>query len=80
MRPLLRSKQRLTTLAVDGVTVVKEQIAVRNFKNGKKIFTDTKAQVYDAVRVVFDIYTKVCTLKETTRERRRGKLKEIRSY
>ncbi|KAG0711912.1 hypothetical protein GWK47_019569 [Chionoecetes opilio] len=68
------------------MAVVQELMAVRTFKNGKDLarayvkLTDTKAQGYAAVRVVFDNYTKVSSLKEATRERRRGKLKEIRSY
>ena len=61
-------------------------MAVQTFRNGKDLASayvkliDTKAQGYVAVRVVFDNNTKVCSLKEATREQRRGKLKETRSY
>jgi len=76
-------------LIVDGMAVVQELMAVRTFKNGKDLarayvkLIDTRAHDYAAVRVVFDNYTKVSSLKECTRERRRGKVKEIsliRSY
>lgn len=74
------------TLVVDGMAVVQELMAIRNFKNGSDLarayvkLIDTKAKGYGAVRIVFDNYTKVSSLKEGTRERRRGKVKDIRSY
>ena len=79
-------KHSMATLIVDGMAVVQELMAVRTFKNGKDLarayvqLIDTRAHDYAAVRVVFDNHTKVSSLKECTRERRRGKVKEIRSY
>ena len=79
-------KHSMATLIVDGMAVVQELMAVRTFKNGKDLarayvkLIDTRAHDYAAVRVVFDNYTNVSSLKECTRERRRGKVKEIRSY
>jgi hypothetical protein len=75
-----------TTKVVDGMAVVQELMAVRNFKTGNDLargyvtLTDTKARGYSAVRVVFDNYTKVSSLKEGTRECRRGKLQAISFY
>jgi len=76
----------MTTLIVDGMAVLQELMAVRNFQRGKELarayvkVIDTRAQGYAAVRVVFDNYTKAILLKESTRERRRGKVKEVRSF
>jgi len=61
-------------------------MAVKNISNcndhGKSYvkLIDSKARGYDQVRVIFDNYTKESSLKEATRERRRGKSKRIRSY
>jgi len=73
-------------LIVDGMAVLQELMAVKNFNNCSDLGTsyvkiiDSKARGYDQVRVIFDNYTKVSSLKEGTRERRRGKSKGIRSY
>ena len=79
-------EQSAATLIVDGMAVVQELMAVKNFKNAKELgkayvkLVDAKAQGYDSIRVIFDNYTKETSVKEITRERRRGKLKEIRSF
>ena len=71
-----------TCLIVDGMGVVQELMAVKNFKTSIQLATsfitliDSKAQE----RVIFDNYTKKASLKEQTRERRKGKLKETKSY
>ena len=73
-------------LIVDGMAVLQELMAVKNFKNCKDLGTsyvqliDSKSLGYYQVRVIFDNYTKANSLKEGTRERRRGKSKGIRSY
>src|SRR5678816_2621220 len=65
---------------------MQQLMAVRNFKTGKDLvegyreLIDTKGRGYVSVRVVFDNYTKGFSLKESTRQRRRGKLKSIQSY
>ena len=75
-----------TCLVVDGMGVVQELMAVKNFKTCKELATsyvrliDAKAQGYCQVRVIFDNYTKKASLKEQTRERRKGKVKGTRSY
>lgn len=61
-------------------------MAVKDFKKCQDFsrlyvnLTDSQAHDYLQVRVVFDDYTKETSLKEGTRERRRGKSKVIRSY
>jgi len=73
-------------LIVDGMAVLQELMAVKNVKTCKELGTsyvkliDSKGRGYGQVRVIFDNYTKVSSLKEGTRERRRGKSKAIRSY
>ena len=73
-------------LIVDGMAVLQELMAVKNFKNCKDLGTsyvqliDSKSLGYYQVRVIFDNYTKANSLKEGTRERRRGNSKGIRSY
>src|SRR5437867_10538582 len=65
---------------------LQELMAVKTFKNCKELGTsyvkliNSKSRGYQQVRVVFDNWTKVNSLKEGTRERRRGKSKGIRSY
>ena len=66
-------------LVVDVMGVVQELKAVGNFKNYKEFgatyvkLIDSKARGYDQVRVIFDNYTVPASLKEGTRQRRRGK-------
>src|SRR6218665_1836511 len=73
-------------LIVDGMAVVQELMAVKDFKNCEDFgnlyvhLIDSKARGYLQVRVVFDNYTKENSLKEGTRERRRGKSKVVCSY
>jgi len=73
-------------LIVDGMAVVQELMAVKNVRTCMELGTayvnliDSKGRGYDQVRVIFDNYTKVSSMKEGTRERRRGKVKAIRSY
>ena len=75
-----------TCLVVDGMGVVQELMAVKNFKTCKELATsfvtliDSNARGYCQVRVIFDNYTKNASLKEQTRERRKGKLKGTKSY
>ena len=69
-------------LIVDGMAVVQELMAVKQFKSCKALgdafvsLIDAKARCYQIVRVVFDNYSVHGSLKETTRERRRGGKKE----
>ena len=71
---------------VDGMAVVQELMSVRNYSNCKDLGTayvrliDSKAQWYGQVRVIFDNYTKVSSLKEGTRQRCRGKTQTVKSY
>jgi len=73
-------------LIVDGMAVLQELMAVKNFKNCKDLgasyvrLIDLKSRGYNQVRIIFDNYTKINSLKEGTRERRRGKSTGIRSY
>lgn len=73
-------------LVVDGMAVLHELMAVKNVKNCKDLGTsyvkliDSKARGYGQVRIIFDNYTIVSSLKEGTRESRRGKSKGINSY
>jgi len=70
---------------VDGMAVLHELMAVKNFKDCKDLcvsyvkLIDSKARGYDQVRVIFDNYTKVSSLKERTRQLRRGDIKGTRS-
>ena len=65
-------------LVVDGMAVLYELMAVKNFKDCKDLgashikLIDSKARGYHQVRVIFDNYTKVSSLKEGTRQLRRG--------
>ena len=67
--------------------VVQELMAVQNGKTCKELATscmaliDSKARGYCQVRVIFDNYTKEASMKEqTTRERRKGKVRVTKSY
>jgi len=68
------------------MAVLHELMAVKNFKDCKDLgvsyvkLIDPKARGYDQVRVIFDNYTKVSSLKERTRQLRRGDIKGTRSY
>jgi hypothetical protein len=79
-------KDEGTCLVIDGMAVLNELMAVKNFKNCKDLGTsyvkliESKARGYGQVRVIFDNYSNVSSLKEGTRERRRGKSKRTRSY
>lgn len=58
---------------------------MRNFKTYSDlarayIKLNEKAQSYAGVRVLFDNYNKVTSLKERTQDRRRGNLNEIRFF
>jgi hypothetical protein len=65
-------------LIVDGMAVVQELMAVRSFENCLDLsnayvkLINAKACNYHVSRVVFDNYSITESLKETTRERRRG--------
>ena len=73
-------------LVIDGMAVLKELMAIKNFDNCKDLgisyvkLIDSKGQGYRQVRVIFDNYHNVSRLKTATRERRRGKSKGNRSY
>ena len=82
---IANERNTLSCLVVDGMAVVQELMAVRNFNNCKDFSTsfvkliDSKGKNYDQVRIIFDNYTKKCSLKEGTRQRCRGKAKYIKS-
>ena len=73
-------------LLVDGMVVVQEAMAVGTIRTCKDLamlyvrHIDSKAKGYDQVRVVFDNYKIPNSLKETTRQRRKGKIQSLRSY
>ena len=75
-----------TCLVVEGMGVVQELMAVQNGKTCKELATsyialiDSKARGYCQVRVKFDNYTKEASMKEQTRERRKGKVRVTKSY
>ena len=73
------------TLIVDGMTIVHELMAVKNFKYAKdlaeayvKLVYKKNAKGHIASRIVFDIHTK--SLSENTREQQRGKMNEMISF
>lgn len=76
----------VTCLIIDGMGVVQELMAVKKIKKCKAFgeefvkLIDSKGRDYDQVRVIFDNYTITSSLKESTRERRRGNSKGVRSY
>ncbi|CAM1154327.1 Uncharacterised protein r2_g4274 [Pycnogonum litorale] len=80
------NEEESVCLIVDGMAVLEELMAVKNVKTCKELGTsyvkliDSKDRGYGQVRVIFDNYTTVSSLKEGTREHRRGKSKAIRSY
>lgn len=73
-------------LIVDGMAVVQELMAVKSFENGKALgkayveLIDIKSRNYNSVRVIFDNYAVVGSLKESTRERRRGGKAQPKDY
>ena len=75
-----------TCLVVEGMGVVQELMAVQNGKNCKELATsyiahiDSKARGYCQVLVIFDNYTKDASMKKQTRERRKGKVRVIKSH
>ena len=75
-----------TCLVVDGMAVVQELMAVKNFCTCKELATsfvkliDSKAREYCQMRIIFDNYTKTASMKEQTRERRKGMVKGNKSY
>ena len=79
-------KDEPSCLTVDRMAVLHELMAVKNFKDCKNLavsyvkLTDLKARGYDQVRVIFDNYTKVPSLKEGTRQPCRGEIKGTRLY
>lgn len=78
--------ESLVCLVVDGMAVVQELMAVRVFNTCKDFgetyikLIESRSRGYEHVRVIFDNYTRVSSLKEATRERRRGKVKGVKSY
>lgn len=78
--------EKLRCLVVDGMAVVQELMASKRFSTCKDFgisyvkLIGSRAKGYDQVRVIFDNYTKVSSLKEATRERRRAKAKVVKSY
>lgn len=76
----------MTFLIADGMAVLQELLTVRDFKTGKELarayvkLIDTRSQGYAAVRVVLDDSHKAISLKESTWEKRHGKVKEVRSF
>ena len=72
-----------TCLEVDGMGVVQELMAVQNCKTCEELATsyialiDSEARGHCQVRVIFD---KEASMKEQTRERRKGKVRVTKSY
>ena len=66
--------------------MVQELMAVHNGKTYKELATsyialiDANARGHCQVRVIFDNYTKEASVKEHTRERRKGKVRVTKSY
>lgn len=77
---------KLSCLIVDGMVVLQELILVISFRNCKELgdayvqLVTTRAKGYDHIRVIFDNYDKTESLKEFTRERRRGDKKPAKVY
>ena len=69
---------RKTCLIVNGIGVVHELMAVTNPRTCKEF--GESAKNHAQVRIIFDDYSKVSSLKESTPERRRGKCKHPTSY
>ena len=67
-----------TCLIIDAMAVVQELMSVKPLVNCKSLsdafvsIIDSKARRYDLTRVIFDNYSVDGSLKEATRERRRG--------
>eukprot|EP00794_Sanderia_malayensis_P002266 gene2266-2603_t len=73
-------------LVIDGMAVVQEISAVRNFESCKELgaaivkLIDFKARGYDMTRVIFDNYSVENSMKDATRERRRGSKAIVKVY
>ena len=75
-----------TCLIIDAMAVVQELMSVKPLVNCKSLsdafvsIIDSKARRYDLTRVIFDNYSVDGSLKEATRERRRGTKSPARGY
>ena len=75
-----------TCLIIDAMAVVQELMSVKPLVNCKSLSDafvsniDSKARRYDLTRVIFDNYSVDGSLKEATRERRRGTKSPARGY
>ncbi len=86
--PLQENNQNTTSmcLVVDGMAVVQEIMAVKPLKNCKELvdayvtLIDAKGHNYNTIRVVFDNYVVEGSLKEATRDRRRGSKAPVKGY
>ena len=73
-------------LVLDGMAVVQEISAVRNFESCKELgaavieLIDFKARGCDVTRVIFDNYNVENSIKDATRERRRGSKSIVKVY
>ena len=77
--PTVSTPDKKSCLIIDGMAVVHELMAVTNLKTCHEFgdayvnLIETRGKCYEQVRVIFDDYTQVASLKERTREQRRGK-------
>ena len=73
-------------LVIDGMAVIQEISAVRNFKSCKELraaavkLIDFKAPGYDVTRVILDTYNVENSMKDATRERCRGSKSIVKVY
>ena len=73
-------------LIIDGMAVVQEISAVRDFESCKELgaavveLIDFKARGYDVTRVIFDNYNVENSMKYATRERHRGSQSIVKVY
>ena len=73
-------------LVIDGMAVVQEISAVRNFESCRELgaavveLIDFKARGYDVTWVIFDNYNVENLMKDATRERRRGSKSIVKVY
>ena len=84
--PSRENNQSSTCLVVDGMAVVQEIMSVKPLKNCKELadayvtLIDAKGHNYDITRVIFDNYVVEVSLKEATRDRRRGSKAPVKGY
>ena len=73
-------------LVIDGMAVVQDISAVRNFQSYNELgaaivkLINFKSRGYDVTRVIFDNYSVENSMKDATRERRRGSKSIVKVY